>query len=112
MKVEGLASGHSGNMIHLGRVNAIKLMGAILLELAETVQYDLISFISNGLENVISKTADAVICCDTSEAEKLEEVFNQLGTNVKKAYRRTEPEMKISLDKVSFNQEDVYKRQP
>ena len=105
MKVEGLASGHSGNMIHLGRVNAIKLMGAILLELAETVQYDLISFISNGLENVISKTADAVICCDTSEAEKLEEVFNQLGTNVKKAYRRTEPEMKISLDKVSFNQE-------
>ena len=57
--INGLAGGHSGNDINLGRSNANKLMGRILLSLGDRIK--LASLNGGGKTNAIPRECSAVI---------------------------------------------------
>ena len=61
ISVLGLAGGHSGGDIHLGRQNAILLLGRILARLYEKHPFSLISLNGGNKRNAIPREAEALI---------------------------------------------------
>ena len=61
ISVDGLKGGHSGLDIHLGRANAIQVLGRILQDLGENIQ--LYSICGGTKENCIPLHAEALIGC-------------------------------------------------
>lgn len=57
----GLAGGHSGEDIHRGRANALRLMGRILLILSQKTTLSLISLFGGDKDNVIPREAEAIV---------------------------------------------------
>lgn len=95
IRVEGLCGGHSGNMIHLGRASAVKVIGNLLSALAEQCNYELIKLECPGAINTISKEAEAIIAYEQRTEKKIASVLGSLCTQACEAYRRTEPDMRI-----------------
>jgi dipeptidase D len=61
LSVRGLRGGHSGVDIHLGRGNALKIMGGILWELQRTAQVLLAQVEGGSKRNAIPREAQAVM---------------------------------------------------
>lgn len=74
IELSGLAGGHSGVDIHLGRVNAIKVLAKIFSDLKGSVDFSFISFTGGTAMNAIPSTAKAVILIRTNDVPK----FNSL----------------------------------
>lgn len=106
VNISNLTSGHSGNMIHLGRVNGIKLMGEILAAMKEAFDFSLLEAHSEGLVNVINQAADFRFCVDNQKADEAEAFTRQLFSEIQNAYRRTEPNMWLELGRQSGAAED------
>ncbi len=63
IRLGGLAGGHSGEDIHRGRANAVKLMGKILMELLATHgDLRLVSFWGGDKDNAIPREVEARVC--------------------------------------------------
>ncbi|MBQ4575581.1 MAG: aminoacyl-histidine dipeptidase [Clostridia bacterium] len=61
LEITGLAGGHSGADIHLGRANAIKLMGRVLTTLYHDQPFNLIHIEGGSKTNAIPRECEAVI---------------------------------------------------
>ncbi len=61
ISVSGLAGGHSGTDIHLGRESAVKIMGRLLDRLYALYPFNLVSLSGGGRDNVIPASAEAVV---------------------------------------------------
>ena len=59
--VKGLAGGHSGTDIHIGRANAIRMMGRILAKLYEDCPFHLVSIDGGNKRNAIPRECVARI---------------------------------------------------
>lgn len=70
IRISGLMGGHSGSDIALGRANANKLMGQLLLALRRDADYNLISLNGGLMDNAIPRECEAVITCADSERMK------------------------------------------
>lgn len=99
ISIQGLLGGHSGNMIHTGRVNGIKLLGELLSALGEKMNYKLLSVESPGLINIINKAAAAEICCEAEVAEEVENLIQELFTEVKNVYKVKEPGLLLMAER-------------
>lgn len=70
IRILGLKGGHSGADIHLQRASANVLLGRLLLELREKMDYALVRADGGNMDNAICREAEAVICIDPAkEAE-------------------------------------------
>lgn len=70
IRIHGLKGGHSGADIHLQRASANVLLGRVLLELREKMDYALVRADGGNMDNAICREAEAVICMDPAkEAE-------------------------------------------
>lgn len=96
LAIGGLKGGHSANSIHLGRVNAIRLLGEFLNLLRTQIPCELISAAGGRLINVIAYQANARLCCDTEKVPALELRMAELKEKIIGAYRCTEPELEIT----------------
>lgn len=67
LTVSGLMGGHSGADITLGRANANKLMGRLLLGMRRNADYNLISISGGLMDNAIPRECEAVVTCADSE---------------------------------------------
>ena len=67
VKVSGLMGGHSGADITLGRANAHKVMGRIMLSLRRDADYNLISINGGLMDNAIPRECEIVITCANAE---------------------------------------------
>lgn len=70
VRISGLMGGHSGSDITLGRANANKLMGRLLLALRRDADYNLISLNGGLMDNAIPRECEAIITCADSERMK------------------------------------------
>ncbi len=82
--VSGLMGGHSGADITLGRANANKLMGRILLALRRDADYNLIRINGGLMDNAIPRECEAIITCANAEAmkQKIETVAAELKSEL------------------------------
>ncbi|MBR2354379.1 MAG: beta-Ala-His dipeptidase [Clostridia bacterium] len=85
IRVGGLAGGHSGEDIHRGRINAVKLLGEILAHLLVLYKdLRLISFWGGDKDNAIPREAEAKICLADRDGVKriLSELEKKLHENL------------------------------
>ncbi|MBQ2806295.1 MAG: aminoacyl-histidine dipeptidase [Clostridia bacterium] len=62
IKLGGLAGGHSGADVHLGRANANKMMGRMLLALSKEFDFRLCAIEGGSKDNAIPRECTAVVC--------------------------------------------------
>jgi dipeptidase D len=95
VKVSGLKGGHSGVDIHLGRGNAIRVLGGTLQLLIENLAISLANLKGGSAHNAIPREASAIVVTDAANEAKLksivehfaEDVRTDLGNFVEKAER-------------------------
>ena len=93
LKISGLASGHSGIDIGLGRANAVKLAADFMTR----VNAEQVSAFSSGTKcNVIPKEAKVTFSTELTEVES---VFADYVDEVKERYSKTDSEICMTLEK-------------
>lgn len=96
ISIDGLLGGHSGGMIHLGRINANVLMGRILSYAKKIADFDILNLCGGDKGNVIPSRcrAELVVSDAQSFCEKLEEYFDRL----KEELSERESDLDITLE--------------
>lgn len=85
VSISGLAGGHSGQDIDLGRQNAVKLLSTALLSLYQNVKFCLVSIDGGVKPNVIPSTASATLAFFDNSIAKTADKFLKDTFNSSKA---------------------------
>ncbi|MCF8222100.1 MAG: aminoacyl-histidine dipeptidase [Bacteroidales bacterium] len=95
LEITGLQGGHSGDEIHKGFANSVKLMTRLLLTLTE--KYDIrISYFNGGnLRNAIPREAFASVTCESKYADSIPGEVDSFLKEVNEKYSDTEPGISI-----------------
>jgi dipeptidase D len=101
LDVKGLAGGHSGMDIHLGRGNANKLVNRLLLE-AEPLGIHISEIDAGGLRNAIPREGFAVFSVDRVRAGEVESFIAGRSDVLKAEYRSTDPGLDIVLTRADM----------
>ena len=88
--VDGLTGGHSGDDIHRGRANAVKVATRFLWQAQQYCQIRLHTFTGGHLRNAIAREASAVFTVNTAQATSLTQLFEQHVKDIKNEYARTD----------------------
>ena len=100
ISIKGLAGGHSGIQIHLGRANANKLMNRLLFGATNNFRIRIASIDGGSLRNAIPRESFATIAVPDEHVKKFEEYFSNLSEIFKKEYSTTDPELSTLLEKI------------
>ncbi len=90
--------GHSGGDIHLGRINANKLVARFIWNVMKKHDIVLCEFDGGNLRNAIPRAAHAIFGVHTSKKEDVVADFNRYAADLDNEYRAIEPTFKITLD--------------
>ncbi len=99
--LRGLASGHSGGEIHLGRANANNLFGRFLAEVGVRVPMGIGDAAGGVKDNVIPGSCTAVLVTDEANAARLERAVADFEQTIRQEYAATDPEMEIVLTRTA-----------
>lgn len=102
VQVRGLSGGHSGDDIHKGRGNAIKILNRFLWDLNEQYGIRIASFEGGNLRNAIAREAVAVLVFDEELKEKIRIDFNIYAAEMERVWRLTEPGLNMELETVDL----------
>lgn len=108
LEIKGLNGGHSGAEIHLGRGNANKLMGRLLKEILNKVDFNLVSLSGGAKDNAIPREASAVISIDKSKEKELMESKEKVYDNLKKEFSIKDPGLKVVVSENDRKVESVF----
>lgn len=100
--IGGFLGGHSGIDINKNRKNAIKVLGELLYELNGSVAIQISSISAGGRLNVITPSAQAVVCVDKSEEEEFDKIVAAFDGKLKKECASAEPDAYVSAQTVSL----------
>jgi dipeptidase D len=98
----GLQGGHSGVEIHKHRENAFQVMGSLLSRLMLSCRLTLADISGGGKDNVIPKSAEAVICIPKDEAALLKQEFESYRGLVLEELKLLEPDTTLKLEKTEL----------
>lgn len=98
LSISGLTGGHSGQMIHLGRANAVKVMGEILSEISYISGKIVLTDIKGGnADNAIPSWCTATVRVPEGEKEAFTEAASKEADKQKNKYRKTDPGLKFTI---------------
>lgn len=100
LSVKGLAGGHSGMEIHLGKGNANKLMNRLLLDLTEQYGIRVASIDGGGLRNAIPRESFAEVVVSKSKAGGLKRSVKNFKKVLKAEYGTTDPDVEVSFEEI------------
>jgi len=101
ISVTGLRGGHSGDEIHKGFGNSVKIMSRILLSLTNLYGIGLNRFDGGNLRNAIPREAFATIIVDNSLTENILKWIDGFRVTIHDELGDLEPDLKISVTDVS-----------
>ena len=101
LSVRGLAGGHSGSDIHLGRANANLILARLLAEAYTVLPLSLVSFDGGAKSNAIPREADAVVAVE--DVEELRPLVSRFADAVRAEL--TEADAGFSLTVCEVTQE-------
>jgi dipeptidase D len=93
----GGLGGHSGTNIHLGRSNAIKVLGRALREAYSTVQFRLVSLDGGKSRNAIPRDAHAVVAVAADRQSDLRSAIESAAATVRDAFAKTDAGITVSV---------------
>jgi dipeptidase D len=101
LNVSGLRGGHSGDDIHKGYGNAVKIMNRLLWEASQTVGIRLIDFNGGNLRNAIAREAFASIAVPVNSLENFEKLFAKISQEIKNELSIVEASLAIEVQEVA-----------
>ncbi len=99
IKVSGLRGGHSGVDIHLGRGNALKIMGGVLQELLGRVQIEIAEVNGGSAHNAIPREGVAVVVISPSRENELKSLVAAAEAAYKAELGGFDPGLQITAEK-------------
>ncbi|MGP1438409.1 MAG: aminoacyl-histidine dipeptidase [Treponema sp.] len=106
ISISNLLGGHSGMEIIKQRANAIKMLARILYSIKEKEELNIIEINGGSKHNAIPKDAYAYIA--VKKADSAMQIANEFSTFLKKEYRTTDPDMKISIEKSTSEKKEMF----
>lgn len=98
LTIEGLEGGHSGVEIHKGRANANILLGRILCELCDKLEFSLVNANGGTKDNAITTKSEALIIIDSNDMEILEKSIANNNDILKKEYHITDTRLNVGIE--------------
>jgi len=108
--ITGLAGGHSGLDILIGRGNAIKILGRALNSLAE-IEYRVALLDGGSLRNAIPREADAILLMDDENYAKASKIISDFQNDVQKELQAVDEGIKVILKKADSEFDIVYRKE-
>lgn len=102
LTVKGLTGGHSGDEIHKGFANSIKIMSRLLKNISESATIRLGSFNGGNLRNAIPREAFASITIAPENESLLNSLVTSFMKKVTDEYYKSDPALSIGLKKSAF----------
>ncbi len=100
ISVTGLHGGHSGDEIHKGYGNSVKIMNRILLNLMNQFNISLSRFDGGNLRNAIPREAFASIAVNKSSGESLKNWIANFQTVLAEEFGEAEKDLKIAVRQI------------
>jgi dipeptidase D len=100
ISITGLHGGHSGDEIHKGYGNSVKLMTRILSDLSNQYDISLSAFNGGNLRNAIPREAFSVITVRKSSKEQVMKVIENYQIAFNKEFDNIETNLKVSVKEV------------
>ena len=110
LSITGLHGGHSGDEIHNGYANSVKVLTEVLIDLSSRFDIKLASIDAGNLRNAIPREAFATIAIYNCNTDDLSSRISDLRTKLRSEYIITDP--KLSLEYThSSKPETVFTRE-
>jgi dipeptidase D len=100
VKVSGLKGGHSGVDIHLGRGNALRLLGLTLQSVLGLLPLELADVKGGSAHNAIPREASAVVVGDAGSAKDLQSLAASAQADARADLGGFDPDVKITVEPV------------
>ncbi|GFR35936.1 aminoacyl-histidine dipeptidase [Thermobrachium celere] len=100
ISIRGLKGGHSGMEIDKGRGNANKIMGRILDDLLNTINFDLAEINGGSKMNAIPRECDATILLNESDVQKLQDKIEDWDKTLKNELRSSDANVHVFVTKL------------
>ncbi len=102
IQVTGLNGGHSGDEIHKGLGNAIKIVNRFLWNITDHYDVRISRFEGGRAHNAIPREAEAHITIHSEDVENIKKYFNAFEAAVKNELKVTEPGLKLTLEEANM----------
>lgn len=106
ISIRGLKGGHSGSDIHLQRASANRLLGRILYQLNENVEFSLASADGGNMDNAICREAEAVVLLSKEMEQAARDLLTKIEKSFQEEYNAYESSITITMESL---QEEVFK---
>lgn len=100
ISITGLHGGHSGDEIHKGYANSVKLMARILDRLIKEFDIGISMFNAGNLRNAIPREAFTLIAAESWCREKLKRNVTDFKSLFKKEFSDTEKDLRLSIEEI------------
>ncbi|MHA2036870.1 MAG: beta-Ala-His dipeptidase [Promethearchaeota archaeon] len=100
ISVSGLLGGHSGADIHIGRGNALKLIGEILWKLNKEFVIKVNSINGGNRTNAIPREANTIIFIKGADFSELKYFIEDLVSKIRVVFDGIEPTLNVSIEKM------------
>lgn len=97
IKVSGLLGGHSGLEIHTQRGNAIKILGRILNDINQNIDFRLVELKGGPRSNAIATSAYSLIGVESENVEVVLDKIAKFEKLLKKEFRVADPNLNIEV---------------
>ena len=97
--VTGLNGGHSGDEIHKGLGNSLKIATRFLWEINDNYDVRISTFEGGSARNAIPREAEVFLSVNKEDINDVEEFFTQFEKDIKNELKVTEPKLKITFEK-------------
>ncbi|MGL4108851.1 aminoacyl-histidine dipeptidase [Clostridium sp. LP20] len=101
IKVRGLKGGHSGMDIDKWRGNANKILGRVLKDLLEIVEYSIVSIDGGSKNNAIPREGEAVIAIQENFVNELISKINKWNDVLKNELSAQDPGVTLTVEESS-----------
>ena len=95
ISVTGLHGGHSGDEIHKGYGNSVKIMNRILLNISNNCEISIADFDAGNLRNAIPREAFATIVFDKSDSDLIKNWIDNFYSTLVDEFGNLEKDVKI-----------------
>lgn len=98
IKVRGLKGGHSGMEINKGRGNSNKIVGRVLYDMLNTIDFYLVSLNGGAKDNAIPREADAEILIQKSQKDNIKTLIEKWNDILKNELKASDPEVTVHFE--------------
>lgn len=110
VRMTGLKGGHSGAEIGNNRSNANKLIGRLLFDLRNRVDFDLLSLEGGSKDNVITRLSTSELVVAPNEVNTVMEAVREIEAIYKKEFAASEPDLRVEMETLEEGSYEVLNR--